>query len=336
MKAAFYERYGAASDVLEVGEIPDVEVGPGEVQVRVASSAVNPSDVKARAGSRGPMRSPLIVPHSDGAGTIEAVGAGVSPHLVGQRVWVWEAQWRRPWGTAAERTVVPMRSVAPLPETASFDVGACLGIPALTAHRCLFARGPVEGRTVLVNGATGRVGAYALQLAKHGGAIVLATVGSDDKVALAAKLGADHVLSYRSDQLASDVRDLTDGRGVDRIVEADLGANFSIDAAMLAPGGSIASYASTTDFSPPCPVYPLMLANATLEFVLVYDMPEEAKQAAARDINDMIAADRLEHQIALRVPLAQIVKAHEAVEQNHARGCVLIGLEDAGASPAST
>lgn len=327
MKAAFYEEYGAARDVLQVGEIPAPEVGPGEVRVKMAASAVNPSDVKARAGSRGTMPFPLIVPHSDGAGTVEVVGTGVSPELVGKRVWLWEAQWRRPWGTAAERTVVPARCVAPLPDNAPFEMGACLGIPALTAHRCVLWGGRVKGKRVLVNGATGRVGAYAVQLAKHDGATVLATVGSDEKTTLATKLGADHVLNYRSDDLASAVRDLTDGHGVDRIVEADFGANLLVDAAMLAPGGAVASYAST-DFAPPCPAYPLLLANARLEFVLVYDMPEEAKQQAARDINSLIADGQLEHQVAITLPLAEIVPAHEAVEQSTAQGCVLISFSD--------
>jgi NADPH:quinone reductase-like Zn-dependent oxidoreductase len=324
VKAAYYERYGDAAEVLEVGEIPDLAVGPGEVRVALATSGVNPSDVKARAGGRGAMAFERIVPQSDGAGTVEAVGAGVVPDLVGQRVWVWEAQWQRPSGTAAEHTVVPARCVAPLPEAASFEEGACLGIPALTAHRCLFADGPVDGKTVLVSGATGRVGAYAVQLAKQGGATVLATVGSADKAELAAKLGADHVFDYRADGLAEQVADVTGGRGADRIVDAEFGANLAADTSMLAANGTIATYASMANPKPMCAVYPLMLKNATLRFVLVYDMPEEAKQQAAREVNDLMAAGRLRHQIGLVVPLDGIAAAHQAVEQGSVQGCVVV------------
>jgi NADPH:quinone reductase-like Zn-dependent oxidoreductase len=327
VRAAFYERNGAAAEVLEVGDIPDLVVGPGEVLVALEASGVNPSDVKARAGSRG-MAFERIVPHSDGAGTVEAVGAGVPADLVGQRVWLWEAQWGRAWGTAAEHTVVPARCVAPLPEAASFEEGACLGIPALTAHRCLFADGPVDGKAVLVSGATGRVGAYAVQLAKHGGALVLATVGSDDKAERAGKFGADHVFNYRADGLAEQVLDVTGGRGVDRIVDAEFGANLAVDTAMLAANGAIATYASMAEPTPTCAVYPLMLKNAVLRFVLVYDMPEEAKQQAAREVNDLLAAGRLQHQIAVSLSLDEIVAAHQAIEASTAQGCVVLRPRD--------
>ena len=325
MRAAFYERYGDAADVLEVGELADLAVGPGEVRVAVAASGVNPSDVKARAGSRGgPMAFERIVPHSDGAGTVDAVGPGVPGELVGQRVWLWEAQWQRAWGTAAEHTVVPARCVAPLPEAATFEEGACLGIPALTAHRCLFADGPVDGRTVLVSGATGRVGGYAVQLAKHSGATVLALVGSEENADRAAKLGADHAFDYRAEGLAEQILDLTGGRGVDRIVDAEFGANLAADTAVLAANGTIATYASAAAPTPTCAVYPLMLKNATLRFVLVYDIPEEAKQQAARDVNALLAAGRLQHRIAVSLPLAEIASAHEAIERNTAQGCVIV------------
>ena len=325
MRAAFYERYGDAADVLEIGELADLAVGPGEVRVAVAASGVNPSDVKARAGSRGgPMAFERIVPHSDGAGTVDAVGPGVPGELLGQRVWLWEAQWQRAWGTAAEHTVVPARCVAPLPEAATFEEGACLGIPALTAHRCVFADGPVDGRTVLVSGATGRVGGYAVQLAKHSGATVLATVGSEENADRAAKLGADHAFDYRAEGLAEQILDLTGGRGVDRIVDAEFGANLAADTAMLAANGTIATYASAAAPTPTCAVYPLMLKNATLRFVLVYDIPEEAKQQAARDVNALLAAGRLQHRIAVSLPLAEIASAHEAIERNTAQGCVIV------------
>jgi NADPH:quinone reductase-like Zn-dependent oxidoreductase len=269
------------------------------------------------------MAYPWIVPHSDGAGTVDVVGPGAPAELVGQRVWVFEAQWQRPGGTAASATVVPARCVAPLPERASFEEGACLGIPAMTAHRCVNAGGPVTGKTVLVSGGTGRVGAYAVQLAKQAGALVIATVGSAEKAALAGKLGADHVVNYRRDDLAERVAEATGNRGVDVIVEAEFGSNLATDVALLAPHGTIATYASMGEPKPACPVYALMLKNATLCFVLVYDMPEAAKQQAIADVNGLLEAGRLQHQIGLVVPLDRIVEAHEAVEHG-VQGCAVV------------
>lgn len=323
MRAGFYERCGAAAEVLRVGDLPVPEPGPGEVLVRVHASGVNPSDVKARAGSRG-MLFDRVVPHSDGAGVIESVGSGVASDLVGQRVWLYEAQWRRPSGTAAEHTVVPAERAAPLPGGTSFVEGACLGIPAMTAHRCVFADGPVTGRTVLVSGGTGRVGFYAVQLARWGGATVIATVGSAEKAALAEKAGAHHVLNYRRENVASAARDLTGGAGVDRVVEVELGVNLETNLALLASQGVIATYASTVAPEPPVPVYPLMFKNATLRFVLVYDMPEEAKRAAIEDINGLLEQGWLQHQVGLVVPLERLVEAHEAIEQDRVVGCIVV------------
>lgn len=326
MRAAFYERYGAAAEVLQVGERPDPEPGPDEVRVRLAASAVNPSDVKARAGSRGPMEWPAIIPHSDGAGVIDAVGPGVGGDRVGERVWVFEAQWQRPGGTAAELTVVPAGHAVPLPAATSFAEGACLGIPAMTAHRCVLGDGPVSGRTVLVRGGTGRVGFYAVQLAKAAGATVIATAGSAEKQLAVEKLGADHVVNHRQGPVDDAVRELTGGAGVDRIVEVDPIANLEPGAGLLADHGTIVVYATTALAGPPVPVYSLMLKNGTLRFVLVYDMPDAAKRAAIETITPLLEAGALRHQIGLTVPLDRIADAHEAIETGSLTGCAIVEL----------
>ncbi|HEU5320133.1 MAG TPA: NADPH:quinone reductase, partial [Methylomirabilota bacterium] len=249
MRAAWYERNGPAAEVLRVGELPVPEPGPGEVRVRVVASGLNPNDVKARAGSR-PMGYPRVVPHQDGAGVIDAVGPGVPAARVGERAWLYIVQWQRPWGTAAEYTVVPARLAVTLPAHTSFAEGACLGIPAVTAHRCLFADGPLAGQTVLVTGGAGAVGHYAVQLAKWADATVIATVSSPEKAALAAAAGADHTVNYRTGDAAAEILELTGGAGVDRIVDVDFGANLPVSARVLKTSGTIAAYASTGEPEP--------------------------------------------------------------------------------------
>lgn len=326
MRAAFYDHYGSAGEVLQIGHLPDLEPGPGEVRVQIATSGVNPSDVKARAGSRGPMEWPSIVPHSDGAGTIDVVGTGVSGDRVGERVWVYEAQWRRRWGTAAETTVVPTERAVALPAATTFVEGACLGIPAMTAHRCVLGDGPVSGKTVLVRGGTGRVGFYAVQVAKWAGATVIATVGSDEKQLAVEKVGADHVVNHHRDPVTDVVRDLTGGAGVDRIIEVDPAANLEAGVELLAPHGHIVVYALTGGPQPPCPVFPLMLKNGGLRFVLVYDMAETAKQSAIEDITLMLDGGTLRHQVGLEAPLDRVAEAHQAVEASSVVGCVIVSV----------
>lgn len=226
MLAAWYERNGAARDVLTLGEMPDPVAGPGEVVVRILASGVNPSDVKSRQGTRGPMAFPRVIPQSDGAGIIVAAGEGVAASRVGQRVWVYNAQWQRPFGTAAELVALPAAMAMPLPESVSYAAGACLGIPASTAHHAVFADGPVARKTVLVTGGAGAVGHYAIQLARWGGARVLATASSAEKAEHAGEAGAEAVFNYRSEDVAAKVMAATAGAGVDRIVEVDLGANL--------------------------------------------------------------------------------------------------------------
>jgi NADPH:quinone reductase-like Zn-dependent oxidoreductase len=272
------------------------------------------------------MAFPRVVPHSDGAGTIDAIGEGVIGWSVGERVWVYNAQWRRPSGTAAEQVVLPAAQAVPLSAGTSFVEGACLGIPAMTAHRCLFADGPLRGRSVLVTGGAGAVGFYAIALAKWAGATVLTTVSSPQKAAQAREAGADHVIDYKREKVADRVREATGGAGVDRIVEVDLGANLAESLAALAPHGVIAVYASMGEPEPKFPVYPLMIKNATARFVLVYEMPEAAKAAAREDITRFLESGKARHAIAARFPLAETAAAHREVESGAKMGQVVVEI----------
>jgi len=325
MRAAWYDKNGPAADVLKVGEMEAPEPGPGEVRVRVVASGLNPTDVKSRAGSR-PMGFPRVVPHQDGAGVIDAVGRGVPASRVGERVWLYIVQWQRAWGTAAELTVVPARLAVMLPANTSFAEGACLGIPAVTAHRCLFADGPLAGQTVLVTGGAGAVGHYAVQLAKWAGATVIATVSSSEKAALATAAGADHTVNYRTGDTAAEILALTGGAGVDRIVDVDFGANLPVSARVLKTNGTIAAYASMGEPEPKLPFYALMAKNAAIRPVLIYTMPERAKDEAARDVAHLVETGRLLHNIGARFPLERIVEAHQAQESGTTTGNIVIDV----------
>lgn len=330
MKAAFYERKGAARDVLRVGERPVPEPAPGEVRVRVHVSAVNPSDTKARSGLRiRQMPFPLVIPHQDGAGVVDAVGDGVDAARVGQRVWIYEANLGRPFGTAAQYTTVPAHKAVPLPDRVGFDVGACLGIPAMTAHRCVFADGPVAGRTVLVQGGAGAVGFYAVQMARLGGAArVIATVSRDEQAARAREAGADDVVDYRSEDVVARVRALCGADApLDRVVEVAFGSNLRSDVELLRPGGVIATYASDAEPEPSVPFWPIVAKDLTVRFVLVYAMPREAHDQAARWIGEALSGDRLRHQVFRRFALDDVAAAHEATESMSNVGKVLVTID---------
>jgi NADPH2:quinone reductase len=311
MRAALYESTGPAAQVLRVEDVDAPEPGPGEVLVRVHASGVNPTDYKARSGAVPRPVDGFQIPHQDGAGVIEAVGAGVDPARIGQRVWLYFAAHGRRWGTAAERTAVPERQAVPLPDGASFDLGASLGVPAMTAHYCLLADGPVTGQTVLVAGGAGAVGHFAIELAKRAGARVIATVSTAEKAALAEKAGADLVVSYRSPDAAKQVQAFA-GK-VDRVIELALGANLALDLAVARPGTVIVTYAAEAS-DPVLPVRACMTANVTLKFILLYGVPVAALGQAAAEITDALAAGDLTGLPVHRYPLADIAAAHEAAE----------------------
>lgn len=324
MKAVWYERKGPAGEVLQAGELPKPEPAAGEVLVEVHASGVNPSDTKGRGGARGAtaMPFPRIVPHQDGAGVIVDVGEGVDPGRIGERVWVYEAQLGRPFGTAAEFTTVPAHQAVQLPDSVSFEAGASLGVPALTAHYAVFADGPVDGQTVLVTGGAGAVGYYAIQFARRGGARVIATVSNDAQAKLAADAGADVVLNRRDENLAEAIG----ARSVDRIVEVAFGANLDTTLKVLKPGGVIAAYASDAEPEPALPFWPLVGLNATLRFVLVYVMSKAAHREAAAYVTQALADGWLKHNIAATLPLAAAAAAHARVEAG-AGGKVVLAVK---------
>jgi NADPH:quinone reductase len=331
MKAAWYERKGPAREVLTVGERPMPEPIAGEVRVRVRMSAVNPSDTKNRGGARGnvTMPFPVIVPHQDGAGIIDAVGVGVDPARIGERVWVYEATLGRAHGTAAEYTVVPARKAVRLPDEADFVAGACMGIPAMTAHRCVFADGPVTGRTVLVQGGAGAVGYYAVQMARLGGAArVIATISRDEQAQRALTAGAHEVINYRSENVVERIRQITGiSAGIDRIIEVAFGANLQHDLAVLAPNGVIATYASDAVPEPQLPFWPLLAKDITVRFVLVYAMTAQAHDDAVEWINDALDRGLLRHQVYRVFGLDDIVAAHESTEAMAHIGKVLVRID---------
>ena len=321
MRAAWYEQLGNAKDVLTVGFVDIPEVGPGEVRVKVYASGVNPSDVKQRSGWGGlKMRHPRVIPHNDGAGVIEAVGEGVSPSRVGERVWIYEATLSRPFGTAAEYVVVASDNAVFLPDNTEFAAGACLGVPAMTAHYSVFQDGAVTGQTILVTGGAGAVGNYAIQLAKWGGARAIATVSSPQKAEIARAAGADYVINYKTEDVAARVKEITSKEGVDRVVEVDFASNLETNLAVLKRNGVIATYASDSNVQPQIPFYQLVYKNITVHYVLVYVMPLAAHQAAAEDITTCLKGGVLNHVIAQCFPLSEIAAAHEAVESGQAIG----------------
>jgi NADPH:quinone reductase len=311
VKAALYDRYGPAAEVLRVQEVERPEPGPGEVRVKVAVSAVNPTDYKSRAGSTPRPIDGFQIPHHDGAGVIDATGEGVDPARAGQRVWLWFAAFGRRWGTAAEWTVVPERQAVPLPEGMSMELGASLGVPAMTAHRCLFADGPLTGKTVLVAGGAGAVGHFAIQLARRAGARVIATVSGPRKAELARQAGADQVVNYRDADAADQIRAVS--QRVDRVVEVALGANLALDLALAGPGTVIVTYAAQAS-DPVLPVRACMTANVVLRFILLYGVPAAALDHAVTDISAALAEGGLTELPGHRFPLSEIVAAHEAAE----------------------
>jgi NADPH2:quinone reductase len=306
-----YRSTGPAARVLHVEDIDRPAPGPGEVLVRVHASAVNPTDYKARSGSVPRPIDGFQIPHMDGAGVIDAAGPGVDPARVGERVWLWLAAGGRRWGTAAEWTVVPEALAAPLPDGISFELGASLGVPAMTAHWCLLADGPVTGRTVLVAGGAGAVGHFAIELAKRAGALVIATVSSAEKAALAEKAGADLVVNYRDGGAAERIRAFAPA--VDRVIELALGANLALDLAVTRPGGTVVNYAADGP-DPVLPVRACMGANLILRFVLLYGVPRAELERAAVDITAALTAGELTGLPVHKYPLEDIAAAHDAAE----------------------
>ena len=322
MLAARYDRAGDAAEVLRVEEVPRPVPGPGEVRVRIAVSGVNPTDWKQRAGLTIAIDGPRV-PHQDGAGTIDAVGPGVDEARIGERVWIYLAVAGRTWGTAAQWSVVPQERAVRLPGDVPFDLGASIGVPALTAYHCLFADGPLGGRYVLVAGGAGAVGHAAIELARHARARVIATVSSDEKAALARAAGAD-VVYYTAGDAAERIRAAAPD-GVDRVVEVALAANLELDLAVCRPNAVVSIYADTGAPEVPLPVRRLMTANVALHFVLLYGIGEDKIAAAVAGVSDALAAGALTTLPLHRFTLEDVAAAHDAVEAG-AVGKVLVDV----------
>jgi NADPH:quinone reductase len=331
VKAAWYERQSSPASVLVVGEMAAPEPGRGEVRIRVRASGINPGDVKKRQDAFGVgMPFPRVIPHSDGAGVVDEVGEGVSVSRMGERVWCFGAQTYRPFGTAAEFVVVPAEQAIPLPDAVSFEQGACLGIPGITAHRAVHAAGPVNGRVLLVQGGAGAVGQCAVGLARQSGAFVIATVRSVRDQRVAQRAGAHHIIDT-SGLGAEAIIELVRARapkGVDHIVEVAFDSNIAVDDQLLVLGGSIATYATGVP-TPSIPFWPLVFKNVRVFFLGSDDFPAEAKLAAARALNDALEGSWPGFEVEARFPLESIARAHEAVEGRKVSGRVVLSLRAA-------
>lgn len=326
MQAAFYTRQGPAAEVLQVGEQPTPQPGPGEVRVRLRTSGVNPSDYKVRKGGFGrALAYPLVIPHSDGAGVIDAVGAGVPAARIGERVWIWNGQWNRAFGTAAQYIALPSEQAVRMPDNLGDAEAACLGIPAFTALQAVRQAQLQPGMTVLVAGGAGSVGHYAVQFAKRKGATVLATVSSEAKAAHARSAGADHTIFYRSEDVGARVKALTGGRGVDAVIEMDFTANVPLYPACVRPGATIVVY-GMGQMEATLPTSWMMRNRLTLKFVYVYELEAADREACLRELDALLADGSLQHTVGLRLPLAEIARAHDLVEQGRVLGNVVLDI----------
>lgn len=326
MKAITYTDFGPAAEVLCLEDIDLAPPGPGEVQVNLHFSGVNPSDVKKRAGASGPeFPYPAIIPHSDGAGVISQVGDGVDPNRIGERVWIWNAQWQRPFGTAAEHCVLPSEQAVTLPQNVSLETGAILGIPGLTATHTVFSGGDVRGKTILVQGGAGTVGYLAVQLAKWGGARVIATasVAARERVMAA---GADVVLDYEAINLAEQIQDAAKGP-VDRIIEVEFGINAALDTTVIAENGTIACYGSAKEMNPVLPFYPLMFKAVTLEMALIYILTPAQRTLVNQRLTDALEQDALTCPVERIYPLRDCAAAHDAVAAGKRNGAILLDVK---------
>jgi NADPH:quinone reductase len=326
MRVAYYERNGPARDVLKPGEIEAPQPGPGEVRVKLSTSGVNPSDVKARSGVTRKIGYPRVIPHSDGAGVIDMVGAGVSSARIGERVWLWNAQWLRASGTCAEYVALPSGQAERLPDKTNFEAGACLGIPAMTAYHAVAASGAGPGVTLLIAGGAGAVGHYAVQFAKAAGATVITTISSPEKAAAARAAGADHMIDYRRDNVGERVMAITAKKGADAVIELDFGANAKLMPSVLRPHGSVIIYGTGA----PEHEIPSMffLRNAiTLRYIYVYELTPSERAAALSAITRALEAGALINNVGATFPLADVIAAHEAVEGGKVLGNVVVKID---------
>lgn len=326
MKSVYYDHFGSAADVLSIAILDTPAPAAGEVTVRMAFSGVNPSDIKSRAGSRPGVLKPAfpqVIPHSDGAGVIESVGDGVSPDRIGSRVWIWNGQWQRAFGTGSTHITLPTEQAVDLPEGVSLETGAILGIPGLTAAEAVFGAGDVTGQTLLVSGGGGTVGYLAVQLAAWGGAKVIATCSERDMARVKAA-GAQTVLDYRSETLVEDILSANGGATVDRILEVEFGANIMMNAEVIKVNGTIAAYGSQIDLTPTMPFAPFLFKAATIDIILIYLLPLADRLERIKRINDALSDGALTCPVAQVYPMQDCVAAHEAVLAGGRAGAILV------------
>ena len=325
MKAVWYTRQGKPTEVMQFGEQPTPHAGAGEVRVRLHASGVNPADSNRSVGRTYTMEGPLIIPNSDGSGIVDEVGVDVDASWLNRRVWLYNGQrGGRLLGTAAEYIALSVDLVSELPENTSFHEGACLGIPCMTAHRCVALGGDLKGKTVLVTGGAGAVGHYAVQWAKRFGARVVATVSASDKAAHAAAAGANFTVNYRSEDVVARVRELTANAGIQHVVDVDFGGNLATTLPLLAANGSVAYYATKRNVTPTISAPDLMRKNLSLHGVLLNGAPHAARKRAQRDIVHWLTEGGMQHTVSARYPLARTGEAHEAVEFQSKHGTVIV------------
>ena len=326
MKAAWYEKIGPAEEVLKVADVDAPKPQAGEVLVEMKTSGVNPSDVKTRAGARGELAFPRIIPHSDGGGIIAAVGEGVNESRMGERVWIWNGAFGRAHGTCAELIALPSEQAVSLPEGSDFEAAACLGIPASTAYYGMLCDGSVEDQTVLVTGGAGAVGYYGIQLAKWSGASVIATVSGDEKAAVASEAGADLIINYKNEDVVGSIHDFTNGEGVDRILEVEFGGNLSVSEQVIKTNGTIASYGSVAVMEPTLPFYNLMFKGVKLNTYLIYIVSESDRNMIVNGLNDAMNDQALTHLISESYALDDIIDAHRSMESNRVIGNIVVTI----------
>ena len=326
MKAVWYTKTGKAADVLKVGELDDPVPVAGEVLVKIKASGINPSDVKTRAGARGDLQFPRVIPHSDGSGEIVDVGEGVDRNRIGERVWIWNGAFGRADGTCAELISLPEFQAVKINNDVSYESAACMGIPASTAYYGVLANGPVKGKTVLVSGGAGAVGFYGIQIAKLSGANVITTISSDEKAEIANNAGADKVINYKNENVLEEIMEYTENDGVDRIFEVEFGGNLPINEKIIKPNGVIAAYGSMAEIEPKLPFYNLMFKGVKIDTFLIYSIEKKFREEILNGLSKLLNQNSLKHMISQTYSIEDIVSAHEAMESGSVIGNIVIEI----------
>ena len=326
MKAVWYTKTGNASDVLQIGELNDPMPVAGEVLVKIKASGINPSDVKIRAGARGELQFPRVIPHSDGGGEIVDVGEGVDKNRIGERVWIWNGAFGRADGTCAELISLPEFQAVKINNDVSYESAACMGIPASTAYYGLLANGPIKDKTVLISGGAGAVGFYGIQIAKLSGANVITTISNDEKAEIANNAGADKVINYKNENVLEEIMKYTGNDGVDRILEVEFGGNLPINEKIIKPNGIISAYGSMAEMEPKLPFYNLMFKGVKIDTYLIYAIDQRLRKEIIEGLSKKLNANSLKHMVSQTFSIDDIVEAHEVMESGSIIGNIVIKI----------